>query len=142
MIDRAAAGQHLKASAAETAYHWFNRLVAVWCLVLGLSYWVRLIGYYQGELWRFDLMPAHWQVAAVVLAALFPFAASGLWMLASWGPVVWFICAATETVMYAGFPLLYGDRFPIVIVHALTLLLFLAFRVSFFIDDFRRRDIA
>ena len=47
----------------------------------------------------------------------FPFAAIGLWMLASWGPVIWFICAATETVMYLGFPELFGQRSPIVASH-------------------------
>ncbi len=34
-------------------------------------------------------MPVHWQVATVTLAVFFPFAAVGLWMLASWGPVIW-----------------------------------------------------
>ena len=84
-----------------------------------MLYWIRLIGFYDGPLWRFDLMPVHWQVAAVVLAAFFPFAAIGLWMLASWGPVIWFICAATETVMYLGFPDLFGQRMLIVASHAL-----------------------
>jgi hypothetical protein len=133
-------GRHLKVAMSVLAYQWFNRAVAVWCLLLGLSYWVRLIGYYKGELWRFDLMPPHWQVAAVVLAVLFPFAASGLWMLASWGPVIWFICAAAETIMYAGFPELYGERFPAVLGHGLTLTIFLAFRVVFFLEHRRRRD--
>ena len=60
-------------------------------------------------------MPVYWQVAAVTLAVFFPFAAIGLWMLASWGPVIWFICAVTETVMYFGFPNLYGHRLLIVV---------------------------
>ena len=51
-----------------------------------------------------------------MLAVFFPFAAIGLWMLASWGPVIWFICAVTETVMYVGFPEMFGKhadrRFP------------------------------
>ncbi len=46
----------------------------------------------------------------MVLAAFFPFAGIGLWMMASWGPVIWFICAATESVMYLGFPDLFGQR--------------------------------
>ena len=80
-------------STVETLFAWFQRLVAVYCLIFGMFYWVRLIGYYDGPLWRFDLMPVNWQVAAVTLSAFFPFAAIGLWMLASWGPVIWFICA-------------------------------------------------
>lgn len=134
--------EQLKVSVTGLVYQWFSRGLAVLCLLLGLSYWIRLIGYYQGELWRFDLMPPHWQVAAVSLAALFPFAASGLWMLASWGPVIWFIAAATETIMYAGFPELYGERFQAVVVHGLILFLFLAFQLAFFLERRRRRDAA
>jgi hypothetical protein len=96
-------------SVAELTFAWFHRVIALYCLLFGVLYWVRLIGYYDGALWRFDLMPVHWQVAAVTLAALFPFAAIGLWMLASWGPVIWFICAATETVV---------SRFPRVVRRA------------------------
>ena len=82
-----------------------------------------------GPLWRFDLMPVHWQVAAVTLAVFFPFAAIGLWMLASWGPVIWFICAVTETVMYFGFPDLFGHRLLIVSRHLAVALLYIGFRV-------------
>ena len=60
---------------------------------------------------------------------LYPFAASGLWMLASWGPVIWFVCAAAETVMYAGFPELYGRRDLVLVVHALTAVTYAGFRL-------------
>jgi uncharacterized membrane protein len=74
-------------------------------------------------------MPVHWQIAASVLAVFFPFAAAGLWMLASWGPVIWFICAATETIMYAGFPKLFGEHWQIVLSHAAVALLYIVFRL-------------
>ena len=94
----------IRPTLTEQAFVWFQRLIAGYCLLFGILYWVRLIGVYDGPLWRFDLMPVHWQVAAVTLAVFFPFAAIGLWMLASWGPVIWVICAVTETVMYFVFP--------------------------------------
>jgi hypothetical protein len=119
----------LQPSTTEVAFAWFQRIVAGCCLLFGILYWVRLIGFYPGPLWRFDLMPVHWQVAAVVLAVFFPFAAAGLWMLASWGPVIWFICAVTETVMYAGFPELFGRYLLIVALHVLVALLYIVFRV-------------
>lgn len=134
--------EQLKVTVTALAYQWFSRGLAVLCLLFGLSYWVRLIGYYQGDLWRFDLMPPHWQVAAVSLAVLFPLAASGLWMLASWGPVIWFIAAVVETIMYAGFPELYGDRSQAVIGHGLILILLLAFQLVFFLERRRRSDAA
>ena len=124
-------------SIVETAFAWFLRLVALYCLFFGVLYWVRLIGFYPGDAWRFDLMPVYWQVAASVLAVFFPFAAAGLWMLASWGPVIWFICAATETVMYAGFPDLFGERWPIVSAHAYVACVYIAFRLVIF---WRRRQ--
>lgn len=116
-------------STLETLFGWFQRLVAVYCLIFGMFYWVRLIGYYPGSLWRFDLMPVHWQVAAVTLSALFPFAAIGLWMLASWGPVIWFLCAATEIVMFVGLPRLFGDNLLIVAIHLFTACLYVTFRI-------------
>jgi hypothetical protein len=125
----------LAPSTAEQAFAWFHRLIAIYCLLFGVLYWVRLIGFYDGELWRFDLMPVHWQVAAVALAALFPFAAIGLWMLASWGPVIWFICAATETVMYLGFPELFGERSVIVASHASVIALYLIFRLVIYFQS-------
>ncbi len=116
-------------SLAETGFVWFQRVIAGYCLLFGLLYWTRLIGIYDGALWRFDLMPVHWQVPAVVLAVFFPFAAIGLWMLASWGPVIWFICATTEVAMYAVFPDLFGHRLVIVASQGLVALLYVAFRV-------------
>lgn len=119
----------LSPSLAEVLFAWFQRIVAAYCLLFGILYWVRLIGFYNVPLWRFDLMPVHWQIAAAVLAVFFPFAAAGLWMLASWGPVIWFICAATETIMYAGFPKLFGEHWQIVLSHAAVALLYIVFRL-------------
>lgn len=124
----------MRPSTVEVIFEWFLRVIAAYCLLFGTLYWVRLIGFYPGSLWRFDLMPVHWQVAAVMLAVFFPFAAAGLWMLASWGPVIWFICAVTETVMYAGFPQLFGQRLLIVLSHGLVALLYLVFRVVLYLQ--------
>ena len=125
-------------STAELAFAWFQRILAGYCLLFGVLYWVRLIGFYDGPLWRFDLMPVHWQIASVTLSVFYPFAASGLWMLASWGPVIWFICAVTEVVMYAGFPNLFGARPAIIWSHACVALLYVAFRVVIFLQ--KRRE--
>ena len=117
-------------STVEVIFYWFHRVVAAYCLLFGVLYWIRLIGVYDGPLWRFDLMPRYWQVTTVVLAAFFPFAGIGLWMLASWGPVIWFICAATETVMYLGFPELFGQRTLIVASHVCVIVLYATFRIG------------
>jgi hypothetical protein len=132
LSDIADGPSQLGPSPVEQILVWFQRVIAGYCLLFGVLYWIRLIGLYDGPLWRFDLMPVHWQVASVTLAVFFPFAAIGLWMLASWGPVIWFICAAAETVMYAGFPELYGDRTSIVVSHLLAALLYAVLRFVIF----------
>lgn len=119
---------------AEMGFVWFLRAIASYCLLFGVLYWIRLIGVYDGQLWRFDLMPLHWQVAGATLAVFFPVAAIGLWMLASWGPVIWFICAVTETIMYAGFPDLFGSRPIIPLSHLGVALLYTAFRVVIYLQ--------
>lgn len=121
-------------SVAEAAFAWFLRIISVYCLLFGVLYWVRLIGFYDAPLWRFDRMPVYWQVTATMLAVFYPFAAIGLWMLASWGPVIWFICAATEITMYAGFPELFGHRLAVVLSQILVVLLYVAFRTVIFLQ--------
>jgi hypothetical protein len=125
----------LRPTTAETVFVWFLRVVAAYCLFFGILYWVRLIGVYPGPLWRFDLMPVHWQVAAATLAVLFPFASIGLWMLASWGPVVWFLCAAIESTMYAGLPAFFGERYPIVAAHGIVALIYIALRLAIYFQS-------
>jgi hypothetical protein len=122
---------------AERALAGLHRLVAVYCLLFGILYWVRLIGLNDGVTWRFDTMPIYWQAAGVVLAVFFPFAAIGLWMLASWGPVVWLICAITEIVMYVGFPQIFGWRIGAVAAHLTVAALYLILRLVIYFQKKR-----
>jgi hypothetical protein len=96
---------------------WFQRIIAVYCLLFGVLYWIRLIGVYDGPLWRFDLMPVHWQSPRGA-GGLYPFAGIGLWMLTSWGPVIWFICAATEITMYARLSRNFSAQGPFIVILA------------------------
>lgn len=120
----------LQPSALEIALIWFYRVIALVCLILGITYWVRLIGVHEGIEWRFDLMPYYWQAASVSLAVLYPIAAIGLWMTASWGPVLWLVCALTEFIMYAAFEELFGTHFGILAAHALVAMLYTALRAG------------
>lgn len=124
-------------SIAERLVVWLQRIVAVYCLLFGILYWVRLIGLNDGMTWRFDTMPIYWQVASVALAVFFPFAAIGLWMLASWGPVVWLICAITEVVMYAGFPQMFGWRVGAVATHLSIAAFYLLLRLVIYFQKRR-----
>ena len=133
MIDEPAAHLVPRPGTLDIAFEWFLRLLAAACMYFGVLYWVRLIGLYDGTLWRFDVMPLHWQIAAVTLAVLFPFAAVGLWLLASWGSVIWFLCAAIEAVMHGGFPELFGRKPEILAVHSAVAVIYAGFRLAFYI---------
>ena len=114
----------------ETAFVWFHRIIAIICLFYGASYWIKLIGIHDGPLSRYDLMPVHWQVAATSLAVLYPVAGTGLWMVVSWGAVIWSAVAIIETVMYAFVPHLFGENFILLSAHGATAFLYLAFRLA------------
>jgi fatty acid desaturase len=121
--------KNTKPSLAEVAFVWFNRMIAIFCLATGISYWISLIGLNEGPLGRFDLMPVHWQVAASSLAVLLPVAAVGLWMVVSWGPVIWVAAAVAEVVMYVWFVDLFGTKPLIIISHLSIALLYILFRI-------------
>lgn len=97
---------------------WLCRLAGAMLFGLGLEYWIRLVGVYDGPLWRFDTMPLWWQAAAPSLAVLYPVAGVGLWMTVSWGTVIWTLIAAVETVMHVVFPELFGGATPWLMLHA------------------------
>lgn len=137
MIDDRVAQAPVQQSPLEYALELLHRAVALSCLIQGTAYWVRLMGFFEGAEWRFDLMSPHWQVAAAPLAVLFPFAAVGLWTLASWGPVIWFICASAEIIMYGLFPELYGTRPLLIVLHGLIAVCYAVLRLAIHI---RRRS--
>ena len=139
MSDQAAA-RLIRPSAYEYALELLQRAAALVCLAFGTAYWVRLLGFFDGAEWRFDLMPFYWQMTAAPLAVLFPFAAVGLWMLASWGPVVWFLCAATEAGMYGVFAELYGWHPLIVALHAAVALSYIVLRILLSVERRRAAD--
>jgi hypothetical protein len=119
---------------AQLGFVWFLRLVSIYCLVAGVGYWAQLSGYYEGMLWRFDLMPWQWKVATVSLAMLYPVASTGLWMMVSWGPVIWFVAALGETLMFTVFSNYFFYRPQIAIVHGCVALLYILFRIVLFVQ--------
>lgn len=125
-------------STAELAFDVFHRIIAIFCLIAGLRYWSLLIGVAEQGAWRFDLLPVHWKIAAASLAVLWPVAGIGLWMIVSWGPVVWLVAALAEIVMHGLFPELYGEDWMIVGVHVAVAILYGAFRIVLYFLN--RRD--
>ncbi|HTO30185.1 MAG TPA: DUF6163 family protein [Pararhizobium sp.] len=119
-----------KLSLTETIFGLFLRLVAVSCFWFGLNYWAMLIGFSFAGAGRFDLLPLPWRVAATSLAVVYPVAALGLWLLVSWGPVLWVVAAATEVVMFAIYPHVFGTKPLLLILHSAVALTFVLFRAA------------
>lgn len=117
---------------------WLFRLAALGMFFLGMEYWVRLVGFYDGALWRFDLMPVWWKVAASALAVLYPVAGVGLWLTVSWGVVLWAIVAIVEAVMHFLFPALFGGITPWVFAHLIGLSLLAILRIIGWLDHRKR----
>ena len=126
-------------SLTETLFVLFLRLVAICSLWFALQYWAMLTGFSFNGQGRFDLLPPAWKAASTALAVLFPVAAVGLWLLVSWGPVIWLIAAATEIAMHEVYPSIFGINRLLVITHVAIAVLFVLFRLALFIQ--RRRQV-
>lgn len=130
----------VRQSAAHLGLELLQRAVALVCLAQGVLYWTRLVGIYPSAEWRFDLLPLYWQTAAGSLAVLFPFASVGLWTLASWGPVIWFVCAAAEIIMFGFMSDLYGYKPWIIAGHLLAAGSYATLRVMIHLEKRRSAD--
>ncbi|KQT52962.1 MULTISPECIES: DUF6163 family protein [unclassified Aureimonas] len=96
---------------------------------LGTLYWIRIVGVHEGALWRFDLMPTAWKVAAASLAVLYPVAGVGLWMTVSWGAVIWALIVIGEALMHVGLPEIFGEADVLLTANVVGFLLLLVLRL-------------
>ena len=80
-----------------------------------------------------DLSTA-WRAAATTLVFVDLFAAVGLWVEATWGPVMWAVALVVEVSMYTIFSDLFGESTWRVLAHVVVFVVFLV--LSFL--DWRR----
>ena len=121
-------------SLTEMLFTLFLRLAAIGSLWFALQYWAMLTGFSFSGQGRFDLLPPAWKAAYTALAVLFPVAAVGLWLLVSWGPVIWLVAAATEVAMHEVYPSIFGIDRMLVLLHIAIAVLFILFRIALFIQ--------
>lgn len=125
-------------SALHSWFVWFVRFVALVCLAGGIYYWLRLVGLYPGLLWRFDLMPWQWQTMSVSLAVALPVVATGLWIRASWGAVLWVLTVIAQVLIYTVFSRFF-EYFPVMAaLNVVFLLIYTAFRIGLFFQGKRQ----
>ncbi|MET3590300.1 hypothetical protein ABID23_001405 [Bartonella silvatica] len=120
-------------------YNYYLRFLALICLGLSVFYWIRLVGIFPGALWRFDLMPWHWQFASATLAIIYPIALIGLWMYSLWGIVLWCIAVFIEilTMYYSGSI----DQSFILLFHGILFLTFIVLKFFIKKSNLRARSI-
>lgn len=116
----------------------FMRCVALFCLTGGVYYWMRLIGLYPGLLWRFDLMPWQWQAMCVSLAIALPIVATGLWIRASWGAVLWVLTALAQILVYTLLARFFESSVFLAGLNITFLLIYAGFRIGLFMQGKRQ----
>ncbi len=114
----------------------YLRLVAILFLCVGLLRAAIVIGMFPDSD-GFLGLDAPWRAGLVALVILDLFAAAGLWMAASWGPVIWAVAALVEIAMYTVFADLFGVAWLRVFAHIGLVAVYVAIMVYVW---FRHRD--
>lgn len=127
-------------SLTEILFVLFLRMIAVTCFWFGLQYWAMLVGYSLDGRARFDLLNLPWRVTAPALAVLFPVASLGLWLVTSWGAVLWAIAAIIQVLMYVVWADLFGHNRLVPILHVLVAGLYIVFRLSLWLEERRKEE--
>jgi len=116
----------IRQSKAERLEFVFFCLLALLCFCLGIYYWIRLIGIFELENWRFDLMNWTWRFLTASLAVLYPVAACGLWLQSRWGIILWLIGGIAEVICYLFLSSLFIFILWLPLLHLVFLIAYLA----------------
>jgi hypothetical protein len=108
---------------ARTVLILYVRVLAIAFLVSGLRRWAVLLGPLAPGGDFFNLSP-QWMVAIGFFAVFELVAAVGLWLLASWGTVVWLIAASTEVVLHTVFRETFGFEPVVLAFHGVTVVIY------------------
>ncbi|BBE71608.1 DUF6163 family protein [Oharaeibacter diazotrophicus] len=101
----------------------YVRILAMVFIASGLRRWAVVLGPLApgGDLLA---LPVPVIVATVFFAAFDLVAAVGLWLLASWGTVVWLISALTELALHTAFRDLFPFEPGVVVFHVVTVVIY------------------
>ncbi len=94
----------------------YLRIVSILFLLIGLLRAAIIVGVLPDS-GGFLGLDEPWRAGLVALVILDLFAAAGLWMAASWGPVIWAVAALVEIAMYTIFADWFGVAWARVFAH-------------------------
>lgn len=103
----------------------YMRLVGLGFLVVGLMRACLILGITPAGENLMTMSPA-WRAGLVTLVLIDLFAAVGLWIRATWGPVLWGVAILVELAMYTAFADLFGTAPVKIVVHLAAFAGFLA----------------
>ncbi len=125
-----------KSPAPAPAVNRFPFIMMVYCrslsvvmILLGLYQWAIIVGLFDGTAGSFEDIQAALKIATMYLAVVDLVAAVGLWLLASWGNVIWIAAALSEVVLHIVFRDLIGIDLPLVVFHLATVLAFVVLSI-------------
>lgn len=102
----------------------YLRGIAIILTCGGMIYWARIVGISEWRgLWFWE-MPIALQGAIIFFAVLDLVAATGLWLLVSWGTVMWIFRCFCQILMHTAFSDLYGRRPYEIAFYLLTIAIF------------------
>jgi hypothetical protein len=82
---------------------WFMRLLAILWIMKGLSAWAVILGVWMPA-GLFEARPTGYQAAIIYFALVDLIAAVGLWMVSTWGGVMWLLAVMSHLILAAFFP--------------------------------------
>ena len=94
----------------RTLLIWYLRVMAILLIGGGIIHWARIVGYVPWRGLIFLDMPVEWQVVTVYFGVLDMVAGVGLWLAASWGPVMWLLRILSQVVMHTLVQHIFGGR--------------------------------
>jgi hypothetical protein len=82
---------------------WFMRILAILWIMKGLGAWTVILGVW-GASQGFEARPIGFQATIIYFALIDLVAAIGLWMVSSWGGVMWLLAVMSHLILAAFFP--------------------------------------
>ena len=113
----------------RTVLVWYLRFLAILLIGGGIIHWARIVGYVPWRGVLFVDMQVDWQVATVYFGVIDMVAGIGLWLAASWGPVMWLLRLLSQIVMHTLFQSIFGSRPYEISFYLVTIAIYLALTV-------------
>ncbi len=115
---------------AEVLLDLYAVALSVVMLLFGLRQWAIIVGAIPGSGGPFDQMSTAWAAVTIHMAVVNLVAAVGLWLKVAGGKVLWIYSALFEIALHTIFIGTFGPNLPVVILHFVTLIVFIALTIA------------